>query len=382
MKHFLILSASGGAGHTRAAHALERTAAQMELPVSVKHYDCLDLTSKAFKKIYAESYLAIVNKAPELWGYFYAKAESKPHEKKGLVRLFDELNYRKYIRMLKEEQPDVMLCTHFLPYLAVSSTLRKSGITAPVLAVTTDFDAHQYWVDPVVERYYVHTEESAWQLRSKGVSAGKIDVKGIPVLPEFSRPSDKKEMRRKLNIDEDSMTILMVWGGFGVGRAHEMVKEVTAMLEIFPGRRFNLLLVCGRNEKLLQRVSSADYPGHIRVVPFGFVENIHELMKASDILVSKAGGLTSAEAMASGVPMLIIDPIPGQETRNAEIIVEHRAGWKALDIANLGYKIKRVIEQPDILETARGATAALAKPNAAEDILLDAFNMLDKQVKE
>jgi len=378
-RSFLILSATGGAGHTRAAQALEQAAATFEHPLKVKHYDCLDLTSKAFKKLYSESYLAIVNKAPELWGYLYSKAESKPYEKKGLLRLFDEINYRNYLRFLKEEQPDVLLCTHFLPYISVSTTLRKAGVTAPVIAVTTDFDAHQYWVDPIVHRYYVHTEESAWQLRAKGVAADKIVVKGIPVLPQFRHALDKTEARRKLGIDEDRLTILMVWGGFGVGKAEEMVKEVAAMLQIFPEQRFTLMLVCGRNEKLQQRAATAGYADNIKTRIFGFVENIHELMSAADVLVSKAGGLTSAEAMALGLPMIIVDPIPGQETRNAEIIVEQRAGWKALDIANLGYKLKRVIEQPELLQTARRASIALGKPEAAHDILLDVYEMLNKR---
>lgn len=378
-RSFLILSATGGAGHIRAAQALEEAAAAFEHSISAKHYDCLDLTSKAFKKLYSESYLALANKAPELWGYLYSRTESKPYEKKGLLRLFDEMNYRNYLQFLKKENPDVLLCTHFLPYLSVSSTLRKAGVTAPVIAVTTDFDAHQYWVDPIVDRYYVHTEESAWQLRSKGVLAEKIVIKGIPVFPQFRMPSEKSQARKKLGIDEDRLTILMVWGGFGVGKAEEMVKEVTAMLQIFPDRNFTLLLVCGKNEKLQTRAAAIGYPGNVTARVFGFVENIHELMSAADVLVSKAGGLTSAEAMAMGLPMIIVDPIPGQETRNAEIIVEQRAGWKALDIANLGYKLKRVIEEPEMLRSAKQAAAGLGRPDAAHDILLDVYNMLNER---
>jgi processive 1,2-diacylglycerol beta-glucosyltransferase len=287
------------------------------------------------------------------------------------------MNYRDYLQFLKKENPDVLLCTHFLPYISVSASLRKAGVTAPVVAVTTDFDAHQYWVDPIVDRYYVHTEESAWQLRSKGVLAGKIVVKGIPVLPQFRLRTERSEARRKLGIDEDRLTILMVWGGFGVGKAEEMVKEVTAMLQIFPDQNFTLMLVCGKNEKLQMRTTSAGYPDNVTARVFGFVENIHELMNAADVLVSKAGGLTSAEAMALALPMIIVDPIPGQETRNAEIIVEQRAGWKALDIANLGYKLKRVIEQPEMLATARVAAAGLGRPDAAHEILLDVYNMLN-----
>jgi len=376
--YFLILSASGGAGHLRAASALSQAASAFDPPLKFRNEDCLDFTSKTFKRLYSESYLALVNKAPELWGYLYSKAEAKPYSKKGLLQIFDDMNYKSYLKFLKEEQPDAILCTHFLPFISLSTKMRHAGVTAPVFAVTTDFDAHQYWVDPVVDRYYVHSEESAWQLRAKGVVANKIRVKGIPVLPQFGTREPAADVRRRLGLPEGRLTTLMVWGGFGVGKAEEMVQEVMAMLQIFPEQSFTLIAVCGKNEKLFKRLSDESPPANVIMRLFGFVDNLHELMNASDVLISKAGGLTSAEAMAMGIPMLVVDPIPGQESRNAEMIVEQRAGWKALDIANIGYKIKRIIEEPRLLAEARAATAQLARPNAATDILQDVYDVVVK----
>lgn len=377
-RKLLILSATGGAGHTRAAEALEETAQSLDLPIQANHYDCLDFTTKGFKRLYSESYLAMVNKAPELWGYLYSRSEMKPYEKKGLLKLFDALNYKNYLKFLLDEKPDALICTHFLPYISISGALRKAGITASVFAATTDFDVHQYWIDSVVKRYYVHTEESAWQLRSKGVTADRIDVKGIPIKKEFASREERSAVRRRLSLYPDRLTILMVWGGFGVGKAEEMAKEVIGMLEIFPEQRFTLLVVCGRNEKLRRRLSEQSPLPHVDTHLFGYVENVHELMSASDVLISKAGGLTSAESMALGIPMIIVDPIPGQETRNAEMIVECRAGWKAMNIANLGYKVKRIVEKPELLEEARAATSFLARPTAARDILSDVYDTVIK----
>ena len=376
--YFLILSASGGAGHVRAAQALEAAARSFPRPLRVKHYDCLDLTTKAFKKLYAGSYLAVVNKMPELWGFLYSHGESKPYDKKGLLKIFDDLNYRRYLKTLLDEQPTALICTHFLPYISVSGKLRKAGFRAPVYAVTTDFDAHQYWIDRIVHRYYVHTAESAWQLQAKGVTSGNISVKGIPVMPEFARRRPRADVRAELKIDPERMTILMVWGGFGVGKAAEMVDAVANVLQDAHDRLCTLLLVCGRNDSLRRRISARKFPRNIDVRTFGFVTNIHDLMNAADLLVSKAGGLTSAEAMAMGLPMIIVDPIPGQEMRNADIIVEQQAGWKSLNIDNLGFKLKRILEDPSLLESARGATSTLAKPNAAHEILTDVYDDLLK----
>ncbi|HET9130593.1 MAG TPA: hypothetical protein VFO86_06590, partial [Terriglobia bacterium] len=116
----LILSASGGAGHIRAAEALHRTAQCLHLPLSTEHHDCLDFTSPAFKRLYAGTYLNLVNRTPELWGYLYGIAEKKPYRKHALMGIFDHFNYGRYLRFLKSTKPDALLCTHFLPFISIS----------------------------------------------------------------------------------------------------------------------------------------------------------------------------------------------------------------------------------------------------------------------
>jgi processive 1,2-diacylglycerol beta-glucosyltransferase len=139
------------------------------------------------------------------------------------------------------------------------------------------------------------------------------------------------------------------------------------------------VVVCGRNQKARSNLEKRRFPGNIHARVFGFVTNIHDLMDASDVLISKSGGLTSAESMAKRLPMIIVDPIPGQETRNAEMIVERGAGMLALNMPNLGYKLHRVVEEPSILRRARRATRELAKPHAARDIVADIYSLLERR---
>lgn len=374
----LIFSASGGAGHLRAGVALEKAASTLPFPLKAKHYDCLDFTSKAFKKLYADSYLALINRAPELWGYLYSLAEGRPYRKRGLLRIFDNFNYQRYLKFLQAEQPDAIIATHFLPVISVSNKLRKAGIRAPIFAVTTDFDAHQYWVDPIVERYYVHHEESACQLQSKGVPEEKIAIHGIPLMQEFRSILDREAVRSRIGIDSRRLTLLIISGGFGTGRLEEIVHQTASTLGQQEGKEFTLLVVCGKNERLKRSLARYGFPLNVDAKIFGFADNVHDLMNASDLLVSKSGGLTSAEAMAKQLPMIIVDPIPGQETRNADLVVEHGAGWKAVDLANLSYKIRRVIQQPALLIKARDSAASLAKPDAANTILEDVCAFLSK----
>jgi processive 1,2-diacylglycerol beta-glucosyltransferase len=376
---FLILSCSGGAGHIRAAEALHSTALLTELPIRTEHYDVLDFTSRLFKRFYSESYIQMVNRAPELWGYLYQQSERKPYERKRLIKRFDQLNYKRYLRTLRELRPDAIICTHFLPYISVSSELRKNNITAPVFAAATDFDIHQLWIDSIVERFFVFHKESAWQLQSKHVPVNKIKVTGIPIMPEFQFKEKSKAVRRKLGFNMNHFTLLVLSGGFGIGRVKEIVEQVASTLNAFPKRKFNLLIVCGKNDSARTELQAMCFPKNVDPYIFGFVTNVHELMDASDVLISKAGGLTSSEAMAKSLPMLIIDPIPGQESRNTDLIVEHGAGWKAMNLANLSYKLQNILETPSLLTKAQTATRHLAKPNAATTILTDVYDFLSHQ---
>lgn len=373
---FLILSCSGGAGHIRAAEALHRTTPLIGLPIRSEHYDVLDFTSKIFKRLYSRTYLHMVDRTPELWGYLYQQSERKPYRKKGFIKSFDQFTYRRYLRTLCELNPDAIICTHFLPYISVSSELRKSGITAPVFAVTTDFDVHQLWIDPIIERYFVHHEESAWQLQSKNVPVEKILITGIPIMPEFQSKEKPKEVRNKLGIDINRFTVLALSGGFGIGRVKEIAEQISRTLSAFPKMKFNFLVVCGNNSDARIELQAMRFPENVDPHIFGFVTNIHELMDAADVLISKAGGLTSSEAMAKSLPMLIIDPIPGQESRNTDLIVEHGAGWKAINLSNLSYKLRRILATPSMLIKARKATRHLAKPKAAKAILTHVYEYL------
>jgi processive 1,2-diacylglycerol beta-glucosyltransferase len=379
---FLILSCSGGAGHIRAAEALHKTAQLTGLPIRTEHYDVLDFTSKLFKRFYSGSYIQMVNRAPELWGYLYQQSERKPYERKGLIKQFDNLNYRRYLQRLTELHPDAIICTHFLPYISVSSELRKNNIIAPIFAATTDFDVHQLWIDDIIERYFVFHEESAWQLQSKHVPADKIKITGIPVMPEFRIKEKSKAVRKRVGLNSNYFTLLVLSGGFGIGKVKEIVVQVASTLNSFPRRKFNLLIVCGKNESVRTELQEMTFPKNVDPKIFGFVANIHELMDASDILISKAGGLTSSEAMAKSLPMLIIDPIPGQESRNTDIMIEHGVGWKAMNLANLSYKLRNILEIPSLLIKAQSSTSCLAKPNAASTILNDVYDVLSHKGKQ
>ena len=378
----LILSASGGSGHIRAGDALLQAAHRHRASLRAEHFDCLDFTTPLFKRLYAGTYHQMINHMPEVWGYFYERTEATTRVKKGMLQLFDRFNYQRYLHEVLRRKPDALVCTHFVAYRSISEELRRRKIPIPVFAVTTDFDAHQYWVDPVVSRYYVHTAESAWQLHSKNVPADLIRVTGIPVGPAFAKPLTQKKARQQARIPGDRFTVLIVAGGAGVGRVEEVVAHVASVLQHTSRRSFTLAVVCGTNQGLKSRLEKFPFAANIQPRILGFLNNIDVWMGAADVLISKAGGLTSAEAMARSLPMIVVNPIPGQETRNADIIVEHGAGWKALNFGNLMYKLVRVLDQPETLRRARQATRALGQPAAASTIIGDVMKHLKRHPRE
>jgi len=366
----------------RAAEALHQASGQMNVRLRTETYDVLDFTSPLFKRLYSESYLAAVNRIPDLWGYFYSRSEFKPYDKKGLVRLFDRFNYRNYLAEVDRLRPDAIICTHFLPFISISNRVRGNKDFPPVFAATTDFDVHSLWVDPIVRRYFVFSEESKWQLQSKGVDEERISVAGIPILAEFTRRRRAALVRSELQIPKDNFTILVLSGGFGIGRIDEIVRAVLGEIELVSRRPVTILVVCGKNKPAMERLSNVKTSSRITLRVFGFVRNMHELMDAADVLISKSGGLTSSEALAKHLPMLIVDPIPGQESRNADVLVEQGAAWKAINLPNLAYKLRMLLEKPSLLNSARVAAKRLGKPNASITILNAVYSEISRKVPQ
>ena len=370
-----VVACTGGAGHLRAGQALVETARDLQIPVEAELWDVLTFTPAWFRRLYADTYLHMVNRTPELWGYLYGRTERRPHKNPPIVRAFDRVNYDRYWRTLTAAKPDVLLCTHFLPYLAVAPRLPHWKDRPMVCAATTDFDVHRLWINDVVDRYYVFHEESRWQLASKGVSTSDIVAAGIPVHPEFAHRRSHSSGRKLLGVPERQTTVLVVAGGFGVGRVHEIAQTVGEALGNLAPRRFTLAVICGKNEAARASVRSLRLPPTISLHAMGFVSNMHEWMDAADLLVSKSGGLTSSEALAKRLPMIVVDPIPGQETRNADLMVEHGAAWKAIDLAQLAFKLRHVLLTPHVLSTAARAAAELSRPRAARTILRDVIRL-------
>lgn len=364
MKRLLILSVSAGAGHNRAAEALAATGRSYP-NVHVEWHDALRFTNKLFKKTYADSYLFMANTTPALWGFLYSLMGRNTEHKRldQMVRAYDEMTYHRLMEHVKRFQPDAVLCTHFLPAnVMIAHQGRVPRI--PVYMVVTDFDVHSLWVNLKVTGYFVASDEVRWQLARFRYPMDRITTTGIPIHPAFQAGRERRNVLRELGLKMDLPIVLFMSGGFGIGQLEEAFRRIMTI-----SHPFQILVIAGKNEVLRKKLTVAARPYRDRAHVFGFVNNIQDFMDAADLIITKAGGLTVSECLAKSLPMLIFSPIPGQEERNCDYLLECGAAVKAKSIDVLDFKVKELLEDPLRLDKMKSAALRIARPSAARDIL-------------
>jgi processive 1,2-diacylglycerol beta-glucosyltransferase len=362
-RRILVLAASVGAGHLRAAQAVELALRRLDPDAAIENYDVLELTNATFRRLYGVAYLDMVNKAPHVLGYFYDMLDRPPsprHKTDRLRRFVEKLNLSRFLRFVRKKPWDIIVNTHFLPAEIIASLRRRGTIHCPQFTVTTDFETHRLWVNQPCEHYFTATEEGAASLQCWGVPAGDISVTGIPVHPDFSQPKDRAECLARHGLVGDRPVVLQLAGGFGVGPVEQLYR---GLLAVEPP--LEVVVVAGRNEELKARLEEIEVPQRHRSKVLGFTTQMDELMAAADLVVSKPGGLTTSEALARGAAMAVVNPIPGQESRNSDYLLENGAAIKINNLATLPLKLTQLLRDPARLAALKSNAKRLGKPDAA-----------------
>jgi processive 1,2-diacylglycerol beta-glucosyltransferase len=367
----LVLSASAGAGHLRAAEAIEKAIRLRGAASDLQHLDVLKYTNKLFRHLYSKAYIDLVNNAPEILGWLYDHLDD-PAKNDPIRLAFDRLNANPFIRYLERYQPDVAICTHFLPSGIISWLKDKRKVNMLNVVVVTDFDVHAMWLSRHVEQYFVALEETKVHLKALGVPEHRITVSGIPIDPLFADRKDKRAVRTKHGLTQDRFTILVSAGGFGVGPVGHLMEALARL-----SHPAHVVAVCGRNEplqaELAEKVKKLVRRSVVSFTLLGFTTEMDELMTAADLFVGKPGGLTTSEALAKGLPMVVINPIPGQEERNSDHLLEHGAAIRSNNLPALAYKIDSLIDTPEKLARMAENASAMGRPTAA-------FGVVDRLV--
>jgi processive 1,2-diacylglycerol beta-glucosyltransferase len=362
----LILSVSAGVGHLRAAEALEKEFRRLNSGMEIRNLDVLKHTNRFFDRLYGGGYLALVQKAPAIYRWMFDHF-NRPWQPGRLVPWIDRVNAGPLIKLLLEWRPDMIASTHFLAAELVSALKEKGRLAARHGVVVTDYDAHALWLCRGYEQYFVGMEETKVQLEAAGISGDKVTVSGVPIDPVFAEIKDPCRLRVRLGLEPNTRTILVSTGGFGVGPIEGVMKAIVKVRH-----PVQVVFNCGRNEALRRRLTSlaAELPKEraASITVIGFTYDMDEYLAASDILVGKPGGLTVSESLAKGTVMVLINPIPGQEERNADLLLEKGVALRCNDLGVLAYKIERLLMEPERLAEMRRRALSLARPRAARDI--------------
>lgn len=370
----LIATATAGGGHLAAASAIEEAWRTMRPHDSIEKLDLVKFYSTLHRKIHADGYEALVEKAPELWGMLFSKTDDPKVVARlnKLGRTFTGPSSLRLERHIKRTKPDVVICTHY-GIVAVLDRMRdkrkteeptpnssKEGNAPFVASVVTDFEAHALWMGTSVNLYCVAADATCARLSARGAKSDSLAVTGIPISNKFANPVNARDVRARLGLRDDQPVILLLGGGFGWGPISETLAELDKV-----AARFQTVVVCGRNVELRREVAAQDrkHPTHV----LGFVSNMNELMAVSDLVITKPGGLTTSEALASGLPMVVINPIPGQEAANSDFLLQAGAAIKVNRIEEMSIRVGELLGTKKLAAMSKSARA-VGKPAAARNV--------------
>ncbi|MGZ5056028.1 MAG: MGDG synthase family glycosyltransferase, partial [Methylobacter sp.] len=362
-KRVLIMSAGAGTGHIKAAEALELAFAADGRVAEVINNDALQYTNKLFRDFYSSFYTSLVRSAPNFLGWWY-KTSDEPWHTDRMRHMIDRLNTKPLVRFIREFNPDITVCTHFMPAGIISHLIATQQLQARLSIVVTDLDFHAMWLSRSFHRYFVAIDETKAHLEMLGIPSERITVSGIPIAPAFQQPINREEQRLRLGLNPEKPVLLLSAGALGIGHTEYMVER---MLNLNSDAQ--TVVICGRNDVLKRRILQLVDNRTAKFKVLGYTNEMHKLMKMADIFIGKPGGITTSEAIASGLPMCIVSPIPGQEERNSDHLLEEGIAVKCNDLTTLPFKLERLLEDPGKLARMKTNALRFAKPTASATIV-------------
>lgn len=356
-----IIHSSIGTGHKTAANALCEWFSMFN--VETICLDALAYVNPLIRGIYARTYLEMVRKAPQIWGYFYESTDS-PEGSIGLLiglhELTVKLNARKLLKILYDFSPDVIIFTHFFAASAVAQEFRGR---IPIILVNTDFLSHIFHRDKdVYDEWFIASEEARLQYEADGIDMNKVHVSGIPVRRCFADPPAKSSARAKLGLSQESEVFLVMGGGIGVGPLEDVVESLSRI------DGATVLTLCGNNDDLREAMEERFYD-NFKVKVFGFVKDMVNIYAASDAIVMKPGGLSTSEVLCMERPFFLCGIIPGQEQRNSDYLLDRGAAKAIFEPRRTAHTVLSVLRNDAERKRLTDIAGGLARPRAGEFIV-------------
>ncbi|MDT8902154.1 MGDG synthase family glycosyltransferase [Anaeroselena agilis] len=350
----LIITASIGSGHTRAAEAVRSALLGGRHVSQATVADFLDDRDTA-SRVIKDAYLKMLGVFPNAYDHLYRWSQS-PVPGANLGSLTALLMRNKLLRLLEEHRPGIVVFTHPFPCCAAASLRGSRQLQLPTAAVLTDFAVHRLWVHREIDRYFVASREMKASLAALGINGERIYATGIPVAAGFATQPPRRGTG-------EEPSILVMGGGLGLGAVEEAVTNLAAV-----GGPLSITVVAGGNDALRRRITAVAEQSPHNIAVLGFTDRVHELMAGATLLITKPGALTCSEALATGTPLLLYGSLPGQEEENAAYLVRQGVAVKADDAASLSLSVTRMLAKPELLAGMRSRALVLGRPNAAAEI--------------
>ena len=370
MRRFLLLHITARSGHYRASCAIEQTIARLDPTAHVVSVDAFRYASPLFRWTISRSYLSLIQHQPDVWEYLYDNPAV--HRRIQQLRtLLHRYHAGRLKQLLETVRPDAIACTQAYPCGLVADFKKHHGFDIPLVGILTDYAPHLYWFHETVDAYVVPSEQVKQRFLVRGVGPERVRVLGIPIDMRFLEATDREATARRYGLDVQQPIILIMGGSGGFGR----IQDIVLNLDTVPNA-CQFVIMTGTNRALFTWLRRQSF--RHRVVPLDYTDAIPQLMDLATLLISKPGGLTTSEALAKQLPMVMVNPIPGQEAYNARFLLSQGAALQAGSPETVRQTVRDLLENPDRLEALRRRNAELARPTAAMDIARLLFDLADQ----
>jgi processive 1,2-diacylglycerol beta-glucosyltransferase len=324
--------------------------------------DSYRYAARLFSKVVSDGYIGMVRTLPNVYGFIYDRAE-RANEAGGFRVWAHELTARNLRPLIEQMRPSAVVCTHAFPCGAMSAYKRLYDPQLPVVGIVTDFAVHPYWIYHNIDAYAVATPEIRSAMVSRGIEPARVAVDGIPVDARFGEAVDRRALRARLGLPPDAAIALVMGGGLGLGPVAATVRALSRA-----GAPAVPVVIVGKNRRLARRLANGALRGGADLRVLGFVDNVFDWMRAADVFVTKPGGLSTSEALAAGVPLVLLPPLPGQEQRNARYLSSRGAALRVAGGSDLRAQVASVLRDEGVAARLHAAGAQIARPHAADHV--------------
>jgi processive 1,2-diacylglycerol beta-glucosyltransferase len=361
-RRILLMYITKVSGHRQATVALQKTIKQHIPDAEVMSINGFGYTYPILEKVVNKAYMGVIKRAPHIWDKMYDNP--KIVKRSALIKEFlNKQSHKKLAKLFAEFKPDTIICTQAFPCGMVAHYKTAHNAPFTLIGVLTDFAPHAYWLNKGVDYYIVPSQEAKDRFMKAGIPADSIRVFGIPIRMSFADKMDKQATAKKLGLEPNVPTVLIMGGGQGLGPIKKVVKSLLKL-----ERKLQLIVIAGTNAKLMDWLEKAHKKTDKGMVIYDYANNVPELMDIATLIITKPGGMTTSECLAKGLPMVIVNPIPGQEMHNTDFLIKKGIAVRIDDVEKIAHEVDVLLNSPQRLAAMSKAALEQGRPFAARDV--------------